>query len=167
MCPISSASFSSIFSLSSFLFLAILLFTICVTKSIKIPAIIPTINFIPNIFNIIIGETASDINIGSISSDVDKYTAISVPNVITRPAYKFVADTEKPHCGNAPRTLPIIGPHFPDFFIACFVLCPILCSIYSIIKYVINKKGNNFIASTNVSCIISNIFIPPEIFCTY
>lgn len=72
----------------------------------------------------IIGETASDINIGSISSEVDKYTAISVPNVITLPAYKFVADTEKPHCGNTPNMLPIIGPHFPDFFIALFVYAP-------------------------------------------
>ena len=114
-----------------------------------------------------IGETASDMNIGSISSDVDKYTAISVPNVITRPAYKFVADTENPHCGNAPNILPIIGPHFPDFFIAFFVLCPILCSIYSIIKYVINRNGNSFMASINVSSIISNIIIPPEMFCIY
>ena len=40
----------------------------------------------PSIFNMITGETASDMNIGSISSEVDKYTAISVPNVITLPA---------------------------------------------------------------------------------
>ena len=44
------------------------------------------ISILERIFNIIIGETASEINIGNISSDVDKYTAINVPNVITRPA---------------------------------------------------------------------------------
>ena len=59
---------------------------ILIIKSIIVPAIIPTNNFIPKIFKITIGETASDINIGIISSDVDKYTAINVPNVITLPA---------------------------------------------------------------------------------
>ncbi len=96
----------------------------CITTSIIKPAIIPIINFIPNIFKIIIGDTASDINIGNISSDVDKYTAISVPNVITRPAYKFVAETEKPHCGNIPSILPKNGPHFPDFCIVFLIFLP-------------------------------------------
>ena len=66
-------------------------------KSIIIPAIIPITNLIANILIMIIGETASDIKIGNISSHVDKYTAISVPNVITLPAYKLVAETENPH----------------------------------------------------------------------
>ena len=88
-----------------------------ITKSIINPAIIPIINFVPNIFRIMIGETDSEINIGSISSDVDKYTDISVPSVITLAAYKFVADTENPHCGNMPNMLPNNGPYLSDFFI--------------------------------------------------
>ena len=71
---------------------------------------------------IVIAGTASDMNIGSISSDVDKYTAINVPSVITLPAYKLVADTENPHCGNIPKRLPKNGPNFPDFFIIFLVL---------------------------------------------
>ena len=77
--------------------------------------------------------------------------------VITLAEYRFVADTEKPHCGKVPNKLPIIGPNFPDFFIASFVLFLVLCSIYSIITYVINKKGSSFIPSINVSFIISNM----------
>ena len=42
------------------------------TKSIAKPAIIPITTFIAKILNIVCIGTASDINIGSISSDVDK-----------------------------------------------------------------------------------------------
>ena len=67
---------STIFCSSSFLL-------VLITKSIKNPAIIPINNFIPSIDNIVVIGTASDINIGNISSDVDRYTAINVPSVIT------------------------------------------------------------------------------------
>ena len=82
------------------------LFFILNTKSIKNPAITPITNFIDNILIIVITGTCSDSNIGNISSDVDKYTAIKVPNVITLAAYKLVADTENPHCGNIPSIPP-------------------------------------------------------------
>ena len=52
---------------------------------------------------------------------------------------------------------PISGPNFPDFFILSLILLLVLFSIYSIIKYVINKNGINFIVSTTASCNISNI----------
>ena len=144
-CSQSQCSFShksTIFSSSSFP-----LFFSLITKSIINPAIIPINNFIPKIFNITQIETPSDINIGNISSEVDKYTAIKVPNVMTLAEYRLVADTENPHCGNTPKTLPINGPNFPDFFIVFFVFSLVLCSIYSIIKYVKNKNGINFILS--------------------
>ena len=95
-----------------------------ITKSTRKPAIIPINNFTPKIFKIIIGETDSEIKIGSISSEVDKYTAINVPNVITLAAYKLVADTEKPHCGKIPKTLPKKGPNLSDFFIIFLIYFP-------------------------------------------
>ena len=52
ICPISFSSSSSF---------VLFLSTNPIIKSINIPAIIPIISFIPNIFNIIIGETASEI----------------------------------------------------------------------------------------------------------
>ena len=64
------------------------------------------LHFIDNILIIVITGTCSDSNIGNISSDVDKYTAIKVPNVITLAAYKLLADTENPHCGNIPSIPP-------------------------------------------------------------
>ena len=67
------------------------------------------------------------------------------------------SDTEKPHCGKIPTTAPNNGPNFPDFFIVSRNLLLVLCSIYSIIKYVINKNGNNFIVSINASSKISII----------
>ena len=120
---------SIIFSSSTFP-----LFFNLITKSIAKPATIPITNFIPNIFAITPISTPSDINIGNISSDVDRYTAINVPSVITLAAYRFVAETENPHCGTIPKIPPTNGPIFPDFFIVSFVLSFVLCSIYSIIK---------------------------------
>ena len=42
-------------------------------------------------------------NIGIISSDVDKYTAINVPIDINLDEYKLVAEAENPHCGKIPN----------------------------------------------------------------
>ena len=99
----SCSQISSIFSScsSTFSFLNIL-----ITKSIINPATIPKTSFIPSIVNIVPAGTASVNNIGNISSDVAKYTEINVPSVITLPAYKLVADTENPHCGNIPTIAP-------------------------------------------------------------
>ena len=44
-------------------------------------------------------STCSDKNTGIISSEVDIKMAISVPIVITLPAYRLDAAVEKPHCG--------------------------------------------------------------------
>ena len=115
-------------------------------------------NFIPKILIIVDTGVPSDNIIGIISSEVAKYTAINVPKLIILVAYKFVATTENPHCGTVPNKPPINGPNFPDFFIVFFNLLLVLCSTYSIIKYVTNKKGTNFKASTIVSIIISSIF---------
>ena len=143
---------SSIFSFSSLFFT-----TVFIIKSIINPEIIPIVNFIPKIVNIVLAGTASVNNIGSISSDVARYTEINVPNVITLPAYKLVADTEKPHWGKIPTIAPSKGPNLPDFFMVSFILLLVLCSIYSIIRYVINRNGINFNVSIAVSCNISII----------
>ncbi len=42
--------------------------------------------FAPRILMIVAGATDSEMKIGSISSDVDKNSASSVPTVMTRPA---------------------------------------------------------------------------------
>ena len=129
-----------------------------ITKSIINPAIIPIISLIVSIFNITLNGTTSDINIGSISSDLDRNIAIKVPKVIILPAYKFETIAENPHCGNIPNIPPIAGPNLPDFLIISLDLLLVLCSIYSIIKYAINKNGNNFMPSINVSINTSVIF---------
>ena len=48
----------------------------------------------------------SEMKIGIISSEVDKYTAIKVPNDINLEEYKFVAEAENPHCGTIPNNSP-------------------------------------------------------------
>ena len=68
-----------------------------VFKSIAKPIIIPIPNFIASICKIVTIGAASEINTGNISSEVDKKIAISVPSVITFPAYKLAAAAEKPH----------------------------------------------------------------------
>ena len=146
ICPTASSG-------STFLFFPVAL----ITKSIMKPAIIPTTNLIASILKIKLAGAASEINIGSISSEVDKNTAINVPIVIILPAYKLAAAAEKPHCGNIPIIPPHKGPNLPDFFTISFVLFPVLCSKYSISKYAKNKKGNNLIESNNVSFITSII----------
>ena len=50
---------------------------------------------------------------GSISSDVERKTAMSVP-LVTRPlTYRLAVAAEKPHCGITPRTDPRTGPSRP------------------------------------------------------
>ena len=56
------------------------------TDNARNPEIIAMQTFAARIFTIVAGATASEIKIGSISSDVDKNTASSVPTVMTRPA---------------------------------------------------------------------------------
>ena len=72
-------------------------------KSTKNPQNTPKISFIPRISNIKLTGIASEINIGIISSDVDKYTAINVPIDINLDEYKLVAEAENPHCGKIPN----------------------------------------------------------------
>ena len=74
--------------------------------SIINPYTIPIVNFIASIVIITLIGAALDISIGNISSEVDKYTEIRVPKVIIFAAYRLVAATEKPHCGNIPKALP-------------------------------------------------------------
>ena len=71
-------------------------------KSRTSPHNIPKINFILRIFIIKPIGIDSEINIGIISSEVDKYTAISVPIEINLEEYKLVAEAENPHCGKIP-----------------------------------------------------------------
>lgn len=123
--------------------------------SIIIPYSIPKNIFIINIFIINIIGTFSDIIIISISSLVDRYIDIKVPNVIILVIYRLVAITEKPHCGIAPSMEPIIGPIFFDFVIIFSVLLFNLCSINSIIRKASSKNGINFIESNMVSINIS------------
>lgn len=62
---------------------ALFLFFSLITKSIIKPYIIPSTNFTASIPSISPIGAASDISIGSISSDVERYTEINVPSVIT------------------------------------------------------------------------------------
>ena len=121
------------------------------------PAIIAIKALIARILPITTGFTASDIRIGSISSEVDRNTAISVPMVITLPAYILDAVTENPHWGKIPRTDPHSGPTLPAFFKAALDLSPSLSSIYSIKRYVTNRNGRSLRLSIIASRIASNI----------
>ena len=78
--------------------------------------------------------TASDINIGNISSDVDKNTATRAPAVIIPPEYRLDAAAEKPHCGTTPIKPPTRGPSLPALSIADCVLVSLLCSNHSMIR---------------------------------
>ena len=70
----------------------------------------PRIAFVARIRSIVAGCTPSEIKIGSISSEVDRKTAIRVPTEITPPANRLEAAAEKPHCGRIPTAAPISGP---------------------------------------------------------
>ena len=53
-------------------------------------------------------------SMGSISSEVERNTASSVPRDTTRPAYRLDAAAEKPHSGTTPSTAPKMGSKFHD-----------------------------------------------------
>ena len=61
------------------------------------PAMIPTRALSPSIGRILDTGNLFEIIKGSISSDVDKKIAISVPREITPPEYKDEAAAENPH----------------------------------------------------------------------
>lgn len=122
-----------------------------------IPYIIPKNNLISSILIISVISTFADSKMISISSLVDKYIDIRVPRVIILVMYRFVAITEKPHCGIIPRSDPIIGPIFFDLVIIFLFLLVNLCSSNSIIKNATSKNGIIFNESIMVSNIISFI----------
>ena len=101
------------------------------TKSTINPVNTAVTSLIPRTFKMILPFTASDKKIGSISSEVDKNTATSVPIVMIPPEYRFEAATENPHCGKIPATPPAIGPSLPAFRIHALVFVLVLCSRYS------------------------------------
>ena len=75
--------------------------------------IMPMMIFAPMIVKMTSGGTCSAMKMGSISSDVERNTANSVPNVMTRPAHSVAAAAEKPHWGTTPTTAPMNGPAAP------------------------------------------------------
>ena len=90
--------------------------------------------------------------------------AISVPIVITLPAYNPEAAAENPHWGIIPNNAPQTGPLLLAAPILALPASPARCSRNSINKYVKNKKGNNLKLSSNVSNITSsNMFSPLKI----
>ena len=95
----------------------------------------PIISFTPMIFRMVIGATCSARKMGSISSEVDRNTANSVPSVMTRPAHSVAAAAEKPHCGTMPTSAPTTGPAAPARrtallgLVARLVLEPLHCQI--------------------------------------
>ena len=110
---------------------------------------------------IVAAGTALEIMIGNISSEVERYTAIRVPTVSTRPEKRLEAAAENPHCGITPRSPPHTGPNFPAVRILLRATEPVLCSSHSINKYVRKRNGSNFILSITESKIISDIVIVP------
>ena len=135
--------------------------------STRIPATIPTMIFPIKIAMILRTSACSEIRIGSISSDVDRKTAIIVPTVMTPPEYRFAAAAENPHCGTTPRIPPITGPFFPAPRSIRTVFWPALFSRYSIARYVRKRKGISFTVSIVVSFSISinsSIFYLPSWF---
>ena len=91
----------------------------------------PRTIFVTMIAIMVFGATCSEMNIGSISSDVERNTAISVPTEITPPAKRLDAAAENPHWGSIPAAPPISGPKRPAFSSMAVVLFSVLCSIYS------------------------------------
>ena len=109
----------------------------------------------------IVIDTPTDVETGA-TSYTAKYIDIKVPNEIILVMYRFVAITEKPHCGINPSNDPSIGPYFFDLVIVFLFFLFNLCSVNSISTNAMNRKGSNFSVSNIVSCIISNIFSPPD-----
>ena len=104
------------------------------TASTTNPMTMPIISFTPMIFRMVIGATCSARKMGSISSEVDRNTANSVPSVMTRPAHSVAAAAEKPHCGTMPTSAPTTGPAAPARRTASSALSPALCSSHSIAR---------------------------------
>ena len=100
--------------------------------SIRKPASIPAKNLYPRIFMISPGGTLRESRIGSISSEVERNTAISVPLVISPSVNRLAVAAENPHCGITPSALPMAGPHFPARWISAMVLSSARCSSSSI-----------------------------------
>ena len=71
--------------------------------------------FVRRIFKTDAAGTLSDIKIGSISSDVERKTASSVPIEISPPEYRLAAAAENPHCGTTPTAAPAAGLKRPNF----------------------------------------------------
>ena len=89
-------------------------FTLRHPKSTANPEIVPSSTFVKSTFAITATGTADERKIASISSEVDRKTASSVPTVMTPPAYRLDAAAEKPHCGRIPVNAPGSGPHLPE-----------------------------------------------------
>ena len=104
------------------------------TASTTNPMTMPIISFTPMIFRMVAGATCSARKMGSISSEVDRNTANSVPSVMTRPAHSVAAAAEKPHCGTMPTSAPTTGPAAPARRTASSALSPALCSSHSIAR---------------------------------
>ena len=98
------------------------------------PMTMPTTIFAPRILRMTSSGTCSAMKMGSISSDVDRNTANSVPSVMTRPAQSVAATAENPHCGTTPTTAPTMGPAAPARCTAACALPPVLCSSHSITR---------------------------------
>ena len=94
----------------------------------------PMTTFAPMMERMVLPGTASARKMGSISSEVDRNTAKSVPSVMTRPAHSVAATAEKPHWGTTPRKAPTMGPAAPACRIAAWVFSPVLCSSHSMAK---------------------------------
>ena len=99
--------------------------------------------------------TCSASNSGSISSEVERKTATSVPSVTTRPAYSVAAIAENPHCGTMPNNDPTTGPAAPARLIAPLTRSPATCSSVSRARYVTNKNGTSDSVSLPASSRIS------------
>ena len=69
------------------------------------PEKIPIAALQTSIFTIVTAGTALEIMIGSISSEVDRYTAISVPTVITRPEKRLDAASYKAYADRIMHSL--------------------------------------------------------------
>lgn len=94
----------------------------------------PMTTFAPMMDTMVLTGTASARKMGSISSEVERNTANSVPSVITRPAYSVAAAAENPHWGTTPRNAPTMGPAAPACRMASWVLPPVLCSSHSMAR---------------------------------
>ena len=70
----------------------------------------PAATLIPKTHAIVVIGTDFDRKIGSISSEVERNTATSVPAVIIPPAYRLAAAAEKPQREKRPAFLPCQNP---------------------------------------------------------